>query len=211
MKTMIAVPCMDMVHTLFFRSVIGMKCFGECEFVITTSSLIYDARNLMARKAIDEGFDRILWLDSDMIFEPDLFMRLSERLNEGYDFMSALYFKRKDPIEPVIYKTVYSRDLGNGKYEPKAISYTDYPHDSVFEIAASGFGAVMMNVDVVRDVHEKFGLPFSPVIGFGEDLSFCQRAIKSGYKLYCDSTIKCGHMAFRQITEGDYVLRESNI
>ena len=32
MKTLIAIPCMDMVHTDFLRSVVGMERSGEVRF-----------------------------------------------------------------------------------------------------------------------------------------------------------------------------------
>ena len=72
MKLIIAVPCMDMVHTLFFRSFAGLRLPHGSEVVISTSSLIYDARNQLARKAVEGGYDRVLWLDSDMVFNPDM-------------------------------------------------------------------------------------------------------------------------------------------
>lgn len=75
MKLMIAVPCMDMVHTLFFRSFAGLRLPHGSEVVISTSSLIYDARNQLARKAVEGGYDRVLWLDSDMVFNPDMVER----------------------------------------------------------------------------------------------------------------------------------------
>ena len=57
MKTLVAIPCMDMVNTLFMRSLLGMRRTGKTEFGIACSSLVYDARNTLARKAIVEKFD----------------------------------------------------------------------------------------------------------------------------------------------------------
>ena len=96
MKTLICIPCMDMVHTEFMKSLLAMRRPGETKIVISQSSLIYDARNNMARQAVKGGFDRVMWLDSDMSFEPDLMERLSARLDEGCDFVSGLYFTRKN-------------------------------------------------------------------------------------------------------------------
>lgn len=205
MKTLIAVPTMDMVHTMFFASVMQLKKVGDIELSVTASSLIYDARNALARKAIEGGFGRILWLDSDMMFEPDLMERLSARIDEGCEYVSALYFKRKAPIEPVIYKACGSREE-NGQTIPFADSYTDYP-DSLFEIAASGFGGVMVTTALVKRVAETYGLPFSPILGFGEDLSFCCKVARLGVKMYCDPTIKMGHVGYHVFDENDFILK----
>lgn len=205
MKTLIAIPCMDMVHTEFMKSLLGMRPAGEARYGLTSSSLVYDARNTLARQAIDEGYDRILWLDSDMDFQPDLMQRLSADLDEGRDFVCGLYFKRKAPILPVCYKNVGFFNDDAGKSTPVAVCYEDYPRDQVFEVNGCGFGAVMHTVDILKKAVETFGLPFSPVLGFGEDLSFCMRLTKLGVKMYCDSSIKVGHIGWGPITEDTYL------
>ena len=206
MKILIAIPCMDMVHTTFLKSVLGMDRVGECRFSITCSSLIYDARNNLAKQAVSEGFDRILWLDSDMDFQPDLMKRLSADLDEGREFVSGLYFKRRAPIQPVVYKEVgyyHSKELD--EVTPIAIPYGDYPKDDIFKVAGAGFGGAMMNVDLIKRVGDKFGLPFSPIMGFGEDLSFCVRCSELGVDLFCDSRVKMGHVGLGTITEETYL------
>lgn len=204
MKTLIAIPCMDMVQTRFMFSCLRLQTYDDVEFSLTESSLIYDARNQLARKAAEEGFDRVLWLDSDMVFNPDLFERLSKRLDAGYEMVSGLYFKRKQPICPVLYKEcgAFEKD---GKHTVYATTYDDYPKDSLFEIAACGFGGVMMTTDLLNRVAMQFGLPFSPILGFGEDLSFCCKVARLGVKMFCDSSVKMGHVGYKTFDESDYL------
>ena len=204
MKTLIAVPCMDMVQTRFFHCCMDLRYVGDIEFSLTESSLIYNARNELAGKAITEGFDRILWLDSDMTFEPDLMEKLSARLDTGMEFVSGLYFKRRQPVAPVVFKACgsYERD---GQEYTFAATYDDYPEDTVFEIAACGFGGLMMTTRLVKEVWEKYGYPFSPILGFGEDLSFCCRVNRLGIKMYCDPGIKLGHVGYKTFDESDFV------
>lgn len=205
MKTLIAIPCMDMVHTTFMWSLIGMNRCGETQFAIACSSLIYDARNQLVKKAIDEKFDRILWLDSDMDFQPDLMDRLAARLDEGRDFVTGIYFSRKAPVKPVFYEAVgYYHDDANQSVTPHAVPFLEYPKDSIFEIQGCGFGGVMHTVELAKKVQDKFGVPFAPILGFGEDLSFCVRARDVGATLWCDSSIKLGHVGYGTITEDAY-------
>ena len=210
MKTLIAMPCMDTVQTTFMLSLLGMRPTGEIEFTATTSSLIYDARNILAKKAMTGGFDRVLWLDTDVVFEPDLFTRLSKHLDDGLEYISALYFKRKDPIEPVIYDYVGMELLPSGEQKPTAKIMRDYPK-GLFEVEATGMGAVMMTTELIDKVAREYGLPFSPALGFGEDLSFCMRARQLNVKLYCDSTIKLGHIRYQTVTEEVYKLIQKGI
>lgn len=203
MKTFIALPCMDFVNTEFLASILKLKCLGEVTFSITQCTLIYDARNTLAQKAIAQGHDRILWLDTDMTFDTDIFEKLNADIDSGLDFVSGLYFGRKDPIRMTIFKEIeYKRLEGSDdKVLPVAVPYEDYPRDSLFEIAGAGMGCCMVKTELVNRVAQKYGLPFSPLIGFGEDISFCKRATELGAKLYCDSRIKCGHVRHSIVTE----------
>ena len=174
MKTLIAIPCMDMVHTLFAKSVMTLQLRDQVEVSFASGSLIYDARNKLAMKAVEEGFDRVLWLDSDMVFEPDLFPKLANRLDEGYSFVSGLYFKRKAPIAPVIYERCDLVENETHETIPVAKTFDDYPKDQLFEIKAAGFG---------------------------EDLAFCYRCQMAGEKMLCDSSIKLKHLGLVEIGE----------
>lgn len=206
MKYLIAIPAMDMVHTEFMRCLLQLRKVGECKFVISQSSLIYDARNTLAKRAVTDGFDRVLWLDSDMSFEPDLMERLAARLDEGREMVTGLYFTRKAPVRPVLYKECGYFEVGEDKaIKPLALWFDDYPRDDIFPIQACGFGGVMMTVDLIRKVADKFGMPFAPMLGFGEDLSFCGRVQEVGEKMWADSTIKMGHVGLGTITESVFL------
>lgn len=198
MKTLIAVPCMDMVHTPFVCALLSQPPLeGETEIRFGANSLIYDTRNQLADYAVRRGFDRILWLDSDVTFAPDFSHRLAAHLDAGLEFVTGLYMTRKTPVKPTIFDVLTA--------DPPAVHcYEDYPADALFEIAACGFGGVIMTTDLVRRVIEAYGMPFSPVLGVGEDLSFCLRAKAVGAKLYCDSSIKMGHVGFREYTEASF-------
>ena len=203
MKTLIAIPCMDMVHTAFMESLLCLRPAGEVAYKVTCSSLIYDARNMLAKTAVDGNFDRILWLDSDMVFQPDLMQRLSADLDAGREFVTALCFNRRNPVGPCIYKeTGYNQ---NGReLIPFANKYLDYPENEIFEVKACGLAAAMMTTKLVKRIFAEYGAPFSPEPGFGEDLSFCVRCEASGIPVYCDSSIKVGHVGQIVINEQTY-------
>ena len=203
MRTLIAVPAMDMLSTDFCRSCVGLQLSGEVQWTFSQGSLVYDGRNILADTAVREGFDRVLWLDSDMVFDSYLFRRLSEHLDLGKEMVSGLYVSRKAPIHPVIYKSIRRDPLENG-FLPVAETFDDYPRDSLFPVAGCGFGAVMMTTELLRRLQAAYGLPFTPLPGFGEDLSFCLRVRELGAEMWCDSSIKVGHAGMAIYTEAEY-------
>lgn len=190
MKTLIAVPAMDQVPAQFCASLAMLKRTGDSVVGFEISSLVYTARNNLSAKAIQLGADFVLWLDSDMVFAPDILERLFADYQEGKgDIISGLYFRRVAPFKPVLFSAVESTAEGPFTAAPESIP------DDVFEIAGCGFGCVLMPTDILMDVIGKYGNPFDPLNGMGEDLSFCWRVRQCGYKIVCDPAISLGHVA----------------
>ena len=210
MRTLIAVPCMDMMHTQFVHSLLGLRLNDDYEVRFVASSLIYVTRNLLVDFAIEKGFDRILWFDSDMVFTPDVVRYLNEDLDNGCDIVCGLAFMRKPPYQPVIFDSCNLSELDDGTLQTSATIYKDYPKDKLFEVAACGFGCVMMNVPAVKRIAEKFGNKlFTPLAGFGEDLTFCMYARSAEVKVWCDSRAKVGHVGEMVFNE-DFYLKDLN-
>lgn len=200
MRTLIAIPSMDQVPAQFAASLAMLEKTEGTVIGFQIGSLIYEARNELARQAIKRGADYVLWLDSDMVFQPDTFTRLYNDYKAGKgDIVSGLYFRRVAPFSPVLFDKL---DIEDGRAvwtEPKEIP------DDVFEVGGVGFGCVLMDTGVITDVMAKFGgAPFTPVSGLGEDLSFCWRARQCGYKIVVDPAVQLGHVGHVIINRGFY-------
>ena len=204
MRSVIAVPCADMMHTDFVRSLIGLRTVGEVNYIFGQGSLIYDARNQLSAMAVAGGYDRMLWLDSDMTFPSDLMEKLYADLDDGRDVVGGLCFTRRPPIKPAAYARLYNTPNEGGGFTPHADPIVGWG-DEPFEVEAVGFAVVALNVSVCEQVQKKYGLPFTPALGYGEDLSFCARARDIGAKIYVDPRIKIGHVGLHTFTEADYV------
>lgn len=199
MKTLIAIPCMDQVPALFAQSLSTMRMVGECQIAFQIGSLIYTSRDDLARYAMKEGFDYVLWLDSDMVFPEDFHERMFKTLTENnLDILSGIYYKRKPPYSPVIFDKMQLK----GKIWD--YSWLEDVPDSLFEVGACGFGCVLLKTEVLMSVQLKHGYLFHPMQNGGEDVAFCVRARDCGYKIMCDPTIVCGHVGNVVITDTLY-------
>lgn len=191
-RTLIAVPCMEMVHADFTRSLVELDTVENTSVAIMKNSLIYDARNSICLNAIRHGFDRVLWIDSDMIVPKDAMRILTEDMDKGLDFVTGVYHMKTVPPKPVLYSDIWYRVTENeataGAATVKSIT------DGLFEIAGSGFGCVMTSAMLLKKLVDKYGAPFTPMMGLGEDLAFCWRVRQIGEKMYCDGRVSCGHI-----------------
>lgn len=206
-KIVIAVPTYDSIKPEFVTSLIRMSKYQDTIVSILPYSLVYVARNNLVSKAIDYKADYILWLDSDIVFPDNTLEVLLDDASKGMEYISGLYFSRIPPINPVISKKLIYEKTEDGLTHGSE-AYIDYPDNSVFEIAGSGFGCVLIKVQSIADVVVTYDEPpFLPMKGFGEDYSFCFKFSQLGKKMYCDSRIKCGHVGSFIYDENYFLLK----
>lgn len=192
-KILICVPCMDMVASGFAQSLAMLQKGGnETAIMFECGSLIYDARNKLAKQAIKMQADYTMWLDSDMIFKPDTMVRL---LEHNAPIVSGAYFRRSPPYHLVAFD----------KCDAETREWTDLPLPTeTVKCGGVGFGCVLVRTDVLFEVAAKYKTWFEPMNGFGEDLSFCYRARECGFDILLDPTITCGHVGHIVVNEDFY-------
>lgn len=203
MKVFIAVPSMDTVPALFCQSLALLRRGRDgqqVEIGFEVGSLVYNARNNLARQAIKAEADWVLWLDSDMVFSPDLLDRMLKVCTENdIDFLTAICFRRKPPYTPCLFDRLELLP------DDKGASYTallSVP-EGRFQVGGCGFAGVLLSTDVLISVSSKYqGRMFDPLPGMGEDVSFCWRARQCGYDIWCDSAIELGHVGNCIVTRG---------
>lgn len=203
MKTLIAIPCMDTLPVGFVQSLLYMHKGVNPTVYFKPNSLVYDSRNLLSLYAIENHFDNVLWLDSDMVFPSDTLITLEKDMALHHcDMVTGLYVKRHEPIAPVIYETLEKPTRQpNGRLTANIIPYMDYPENDVFPVAGCGFGCALTSTKLLKAVWDKFGPAFAPYPWAGEDISFCHRVNQLDYQIYCDSSVSCGHIGTFIYTE----------
>ncbi len=200
-KVLIAVPCMDQLPAQFAHSLATLTSYGIPDTKISVwfnlGSLIYSSRDQIAKKALADEADLIMWFDSDMVFNPDTLINMLKIIDEGADMVTGIYYRRTPPFTPTIF------DKMDIDLEKQAADWTDFKTipDELFEVGACGFGCVLMRTEMIVSVFSKFGQMFAPIGNVGEDISFCWRARQCGYKIIADPSIKLGHVGHTIITK----------
>ena len=193
MKIMVAVPSRDQCDAYFVKSLVNLAKVGDTRFEFEIGTLVYIARNKLCAKALAMDADYILWIDSDMVFDDLLLLKLMMNMKDGVDLVAPVCYMRKPPYSPVLYKALERPT----ETAPKVVQLYDdgYP-DKPFEIAGCGFGCVLMRASMIEPMVEKCHGLFDPEPQFGEDLTFCLRARDCGYHLWADPTIQLGHRGY---------------
>jgi hypothetical protein len=155
-------------------------------------------RSTLATTALAEGFDELLWIDSDMEFSLDAVDRLRAR---DLAFVAGVYAKRG------------GNDFAVHRF-PETTELKLGDDGGLYDVRYVGCGFVCVRREVYADVARTFALPTCtafapPVVPYylpmvisdpdgnrylGEDYAFCERARRAGHRIVIDTTIRLGHI-----------------
>ena len=194
MKLLIAVPAHDYIHVDFVKCLMKLteklkKDGVDFEYMINSGTLVYIARDKLARHAINNNFTHVLWLDADMVFEDTI---LDDLMFSGKDFVTGIAHARRKPYLSCIFKSLITCE-----------HITEYPSEP-FRIAGCGFACVLIKTEILKDVMMSFKTCFLPQMSLGEDLAFCDRAHYCGYEIWAEPTVRLGHIGHVAIYPEDH-------
>ena len=156
-------------------------------------------RNQMATDALREGFQELMWIDSDVAFHPDDVERLR---THQLPFACGMYAKK-------------SRREFACVFLPGTENVTFGAIGGLTEILYAGFGFVHTRRHLYDEIQRQCELPEcntsfgSPMLPYfmplavpqgnghwylGEDYAFCERARRCGFKMMLDTKIRLWHV-----------------
>ena len=190
MKILIAVPTFETITPETFKSIYGLikpdGVYTQFDFVKG-----YDcarARNLIAKEAIEHGFDYVLMVDSDIVLPSDTLVSF---LTDPKDICLGLYPKKNTSSELVEITKLGERDF--------TTFFTFGEVDLMsgkFEVHGGGFGCAFIKVSVF----ERMVYPFFKYVEYpdgnvlSEDNYFCNEAAKVGFNIWADPKVHCSHL-----------------
>lgn len=177
------------IHYKFVNSYLQLQKPPNNISLSNVGSLTALARNQIVDLAKQQECKYLMFLDTDMTFPPDTILRL---MKHQKDVISGLYFERYAPHRPVIRQNV-----------PGGYALADYTKGDLIEVTATGGGCLLINMEVFDRLEKPYfdyrlekaekdhGIKET---FYSEDLVFCEKVRAAGYKIWCDTTIRCGHL-----------------
>lgn len=180
---LIAVPTNKYIEPETMKSIYDLEVPDgyKTHFQFFYGYQIDQIRNLIADWA--KHYDYLFSVDSDITFKPDTLKRL---LKHNRDVVSGLYIQRK-PGQHIL--ELY-RDGNN-------IPYNDIKGLGLIEVDGCGFGCVLINSNVIRNIeypHFFYRSAIDHQNTISEDTYFCMKAKNKGFKIWADTNILCEHI-----------------
>jgi hypothetical protein len=181
---------------------------------IVQGNVLVHQRNQCVR---DMDGDWILFIDSDMVFQPKAIMDIiATREKYDFDMLGGLCHQRSEPYQPTVYRRAANDAHGYTfleKWEEGAAVEVDATgmafiiiHKRVFDRILTN--AIGMGMPPLEERQKMPPPPFFKWEGeYGEDFTFCQEAKATGSRIYVDTTIGIGHVGQHVITRETF-LRE---
>ena len=162
-------------------------------------SAIDQGRNQIATDALRAGFEELMWIDSDVAFEPGAVDQLR---SHGQPIVCGVYPKKG--------KRAFACN-----FPPEATQVTFGKGGGLIEVPYAGAGFLYTRREVYEAIQQRLRLPVCnerfgpPMIPFfhpmiipdgdshwylAEDFSFCRRARDCGYRILADTTIRLKHI-----------------
>jgi len=165
-------------------------------------TLIASQRMELARQALEEKADYLLWLDSDMRFPKETIGHLILR---DKPIVAANYATRRMPVKPV---AMTDDDGKIGRV------YTAPDSEGLQPVDYIGMGVMMVKREVFEKIEAPwFAIPYSTVGNhyIGEDVFFCRKAREAGYEVLVDHDLshQVKHIGtFEYSHEGAWAMKE---
>jgi len=140
-------------------------------------------RNKLAKMAVEQGQEWLMFLDDDHTFPEDLLLRL---LAHDLPVVGALYLQRQMPFMPIAYAT---KD-DEGIYWP--VDLNAHGENELVTVRGLGTGGMLIRTEIFRELE----YPWFEHGTASEDLIFCDRVYEAGLgPIYCDLGARMGHLS----------------
>lgn len=193
-KMLVAIPTSGIQYSEFALSLRMLRIPENCQvaFAMLKNTTLDAAHNHVAH-AMPGDTDYVLYLDENVLIPPDALEKLIEH---DKDVVSGLYFRNTYPYTPMVFKSNNDK-----KYDP----ILDYDDDKLMEVDACGAGCLLVKTEVFKKLKLPYFKSNEVEGGLPEDHYFCKKLRDAGFKIHCDTSVKCSHMSAGPIDSRTWV------
>jgi GT2 family glycosyltransferase len=206
-KILIGLPNTGYYHFMTVSSIVSLAIppNHNVGFRFVSNCLIYDAREKLAEYAVNEGYDYLLFIDSDMVLPSNTVLYMLEDMKNGAEMVTGMIFKRSYPYQPCFYPRARLnkiRKVENGIEKvdmvPDLEGCIEWEKDSIIPLEGMGMACCMIDVSLFKRIQKPWFYPFPKV---GEDITFCIKARQEAKaKMIVDTRIDVGHITNATVT-----------
>ena len=188
-KILISVPTFENILPDTFKSIYGLQ---RPEGFYTLFNFVRGyscarARNLIAREAMEGGYDYVLMVDSDMILPSNALVSM---LKDDVDLCLGCY-PRKNTRDGIfeLFKTGQKDFVATYKYDELCAC------KGKIDVKGGGFGCALIRVDAMRALAKPLFkyVEYDSGDVLSEDNYFCSQMTRAGFKVQADTDVMCGH------------------
>ncbi len=175
---------------------------------LSSSAGIAQARNQLATEFMNSKFDRLVFLDSDITWNPGDLIKLA---HHDVDFVGGGYRYKRNPEQYPIAWLPDPDKKGLPVTKKGLLGVQGLPTGflalsrNVFQTMLDKYPDRDLTIQNGHKCHAFFQMPFVDGHLYGEDLYFCRDWIESGGKIFLDPDISLTHWDFNPTPYGGNV------
>ena len=163
-----------------------------------------DARNTFIETALDNNFDFVFFMDTDMTFPKGTLATMIRHMGnikeDSPPVLGGVYCNRGSDFRYHVYEWVEGED----GWKSMKLNL----NDGLKKVDAIGTGCMLADMNVFKVIEWPwFEYEYKIFNGkkdrLSEDMTFCKKCKEKGIPIYADTEIKCGHMLSAQVVPTD--------
>ena len=168
--------------------------FSKIDYLENARERMVVSRNLLRKKALEEGYDYFLNLDQDIIPPIDI---IEKMLKNNKKIQTGVYFVYNNQYSSeqtrYLIPTLWVSDNSDKKIDGASIRLMhpkETEQDKLVKVISCGSGCLFIH----REILEKIEFRYDPFFPYFDDNWFCRDVFYNDFEIFADLSIKCKHL-----------------